>query len=387
MKSSHSTPFLLHTMAGKWLTFAKRHEKHIPHLFPKVITRIEEIDFRNFVYAKDEEYLSFLPKEPSLAFGTGSPSVSVNIEPLMIDEEPGGSSRPPVKRKLAPGSLTARATRAKTSASKDDVYFLTISDEDEGLSDVHELKDATACHLNISNITPPAWKNHLDNYIDLELLDLHDYCYARQAFVDNVVNKRSCELLGVIEKLKDECDEKISTLSSEAKEHKANLDRMMLESQKYVGYQANLSSLESQVVSLEAEKARLEAVKVSLRKEVDDARWDRMEVVSKVVPYVAMELIHSDDLGSLVGKLVTSAIVFGRCKAFEQVALMKEPFDLTKVKGYHSSYKKDHNWAGNDLAIVTFPWLSEFVADPLAPVEVLLSKKPPSIQKPASSKT
>ncbi|GKG30297.1 hypothetical protein Tco_0420195, partial [Tanacetum coccineum] len=89
---------------------------------------------------------------------------------------------------------------------KDDVSFLTISDEDEGLFDVPELKDATACHLKISNITFPAWKNHLDNYMDLELLDLHDRCYARQAFVDNVVNRRSCKLLGVIEKLRGECD-------------------------------------------------------------------------------------------------------------------------------------------------------------------------------------
>ncbi|GJW16996.1 hypothetical protein Tco_0024432 [Tanacetum coccineum] len=34
-----------------------------------------------------EEYLSFLPKEPSPGFGTGSPSTSVNIEPLRADEE------------------------------------------------------------------------------------------------------------------------------------------------------------------------------------------------------------------------------------------------------------------------------------------------------------
>nr|GFB76558.1 hypothetical protein [Tanacetum cinerariifolium] len=33
--------------------------------------------FRNFVYAKDEEDLYFLPKEPSLAFDTSSPSVLV----------------------------------------------------------------------------------------------------------------------------------------------------------------------------------------------------------------------------------------------------------------------------------------------------------------------
>ncbi|GJS83027.1 hypothetical protein Tco_0749568 [Tanacetum coccineum] len=74
--------------------------------------------------------------------------------------ELGGLSRPLVKRKLEFGSLNSRATRAKTSTSKDDVPFLIVSDDDEGLSYVPELKDATACHLKISAITPPAWKNH-----------------------------------------------------------------------------------------------------------------------------------------------------------------------------------------------------------------------------------
>ncbi|GJS83028.1 hypothetical protein Tco_0749569 [Tanacetum coccineum] len=164
--------------------------------------------------------------------------------------------------------------------------------------------------------------------------------------------------------------EKISTLFTKVKEHKANLVRMMLESQKWASYQASLSTLELQIASLEAEKARLEAVKVSLRKEVDDVKQDRMEVISKVVPYAAMKLMHNDDLGSLVGRLVSSAIFYERCKAFEQVARMKEPFVLSKVKGYLPSYKKEDNQAGNDLAIDTFPWLSEFVADPSAPVEV-----------------
>ncbi|GJR20213.1 hypothetical protein Tco_0968740 [Tanacetum coccineum] len=155
--------------ACKWLTFDKRPKKHIPHLFLKVITQIA---FRNFVYAEDEEDLSFLPNEPSPSFGIGSLFVLVNIEPLMTDEDPilqpteattdfGGSPKhelfvPPIKRKLAPGSLTAHATHAKTFALKDDVSFLTISDEDEGTFNVPELKDATACHLMISNITPPA---------------------------------------------------------------------------------------------------------------------------------------------------------------------------------------------------------------------------------------
>ncbi|GJV70680.1 hypothetical protein Tco_1490675 [Tanacetum coccineum] len=92
---------------------------------------------------------------------------------------------------------------------------------------------------------------------------------------------------------------------------------MLLESQKWVSYQASLSTLESQIASLEAKKARLEAVKVSLQKEVDDVKRDRMEVVSKVVPYATMKLIHNDDLGILVGRLVSSAIFYGRCKDFE----------------------------------------------------------------------
>ncbi|GJV91152.1 hypothetical protein Tco_1538965 [Tanacetum coccineum] len=100
---------------------------------------------------------------------------------------------------------------------------------------------------------------------------------------------------------------------------------MMLESQKWASYQASLSTLELQISSLEAEKAQLEAVKVSFQKEVDDVKRDKIEVVLKDVPYAIMELIHSDDLGSLVGRLVSSAIFYERCKAFEQVATMKEP--------------------------------------------------------------
>nr|GEW13810.1 hypothetical protein [Tanacetum cinerariifolium] len=290
--------------------------------------------FRNFVYAKDQEDLSFLSNEPSPGFDYGG-----SPKPVLFVVHPGsvatrmknmkcktrrGSSRPPVKRKLAFGSSFSHVTRAKTSTSKDDVPFLTISDDDEGLSD------------------------------------------------------RSCELLKVIEKLRGECNvikerERAQEEESESLHVKCEVSMSDFEKNpttialrekiSTLSTEAILLTLESQIVSLEAEKARLEAVKVSLRKEVDDVKRDRMEVVSKVVSYAAMELIHSDDLGSL------------------------EPFDLSKVKGHRPSYKKELNQAGNDLVTATFPWLLEFLADPSAPVEVLLSKKPSSLQRPAPSKT
>ncbi|GJW70688.1 hypothetical protein Tco_0127605 [Tanacetum coccineum] len=147
------------------------------------------------VGGKDDDDLAFLPKEPSPGFGIGSPSALGNTEPPKDVEEPevqpakviadlgespkadvfvvhpgsvaahikerkcktrGGSSRPHVKRKLAFGSSSSRAVRAKTSASKDDAPFLSTSDDNEGLPDCFALKDANACHLKISAITPLA---------------------------------------------------------------------------------------------------------------------------------------------------------------------------------------------------------------------------------------
>ncbi|GJU64387.1 hypothetical protein Tco_1246222 [Tanacetum coccineum] len=270
--------------AGKWLTFAKRCEKHILNLLPKVITRIKGWH-EQFFYVQDSiipaKHLQLLSEQNKLNLKsfkdklppnieenpiTGSPSISGNKEPLKANEEPdiqpvevtvdfGGIPKPELFV-VHPGSVAARIKDRKC------------------LSYVLELKDANACHLKISTITHPAWKNHLDNHIDLELLDLYDRCYSKQAVVDNAVNRRSRELLQVIKKLRGECDvmrskerarneeceglrvkceaamtdfeknpavvafrEKISALSTEAKEHKLSLDRMMLESQKWAGYQ------------------------------------------------------------------------------------------------------------------------------------------------------
>nr|GEY29829.1 hypothetical protein [Tanacetum cinerariifolium] len=343
---------------------------------------------RNFIYAENEENLSFLPKEPSHGLGNCSFSVSVNTDPFSVDAKP--------SLKLAEDTIDS----GDSSKPEDDTPFLTFSNDDEGLPNVFKLKYANACHLKISSITPPAWKNHLDNHIDIELSDLRDRCYARQDFLDNAVNSRSRVLLQVIEKIKGECDmmkqrniaweecgeelrskceavmtdfkknptvvamrEKMYTLSIEAKEHKANLNRMLWQSQKWAGYHISLSALESKVASPKADKARLKAVEASLKKEVDDVKRDKIEVVLKVVPYAALKLVHSDELCRLVGKLVSSAFLYRRCDAFEQVADMKAPFDLLKVKGYRPSYKNEHTQAGNELATASFSWLSEFIVD------------------------
>nr|GEU31948.1 probable xyloglucan endotransglucosylase/hydrolase protein 30 [Tanacetum cinerariifolium] len=394
--------------AGKWLMFAKR-----PILFlaglkpswehgqqqPAIMAGRKEMAFRNFIYTKDDDDLDFLPKEPSLGFGIGSPSTSVNTEPPKDVEEPevqpvkvtadseespkagvfvvhlgsvatrikerkcktrGGSLRPLVKRKLASGPLSSRAMRAKTFAFKDVASFLSISNNDEGLPDCFELKDANACHLKISAITLPAWKGHLGNQIDLELLDLHDRYYTERSREEEYEGLRvKCKVVmaefdqnPVVLALR----EKISSLTADVTKHK------------------------------EADKARLEAVEVSLHREVEELKQDRRDVVSMVIPYAVIELVHSNELGRFVGKLVSSAITYRRCRASEQVAAIKEPFELSKVKGYRSSYQKDHTQASNDFTTAMFPWLDEFVADATVLIKTMLLKNPPMLQKPAPSR-
>nr|GFA88209.1 hypothetical protein [Tanacetum cinerariifolium] len=265
------------------------------------------MDLRKFIYTEDDEDLSLLPKEPSPGLGTGSLSVSVNTEPLKADEE-----------------LVIRPARLSL---KDDVPYLTVSNDDEGLLDVLELKHATACHLKIF-IVIEKLRGEFDVMKDRERVR-EEECKELRAKCE--VAMTEFEKNPTVVALR----EKISTLSTLVKEHKVSLNTILMESQKWVGYHQTLLTLESKVTSLEAKKASLKAVEVSIRKEVEELKQDRRDVVN----------------------------------------------------GYRSSYKKDHTWASNDLATATFPWLDEFVADPPGRIEALLSKKPPSLQRCSPSRT
>ncbi|GKE34628.1 hypothetical protein Tco_1453950, partial [Tanacetum coccineum] len=109
-----------------------------------------------------------------------------------------------------------------------------------------------------------------------------------------------------------------------------------------------LASLRSKVEGLEAERSRLE------ESEIDGLKQDKVAVVSKVVPYIGMELAHSDELDRYVAQLVKVTIIHGRCTAVEDVAALKDPFELTKMPGYRPHSKKDYDQEGNDLTCTPF---------------------------------
>ncbi|GJX64134.1 hypothetical protein Tco_0298477 [Tanacetum coccineum] len=239
--------------------------------------------FRNFIYTKDDDDNAFLPKEPSLGFGTGSLLLS-DITTLCIEMRR--------LKKLASGSSSSHVVRAKTSASKDDAPILSIFDDDEGKFPVHLV---------------------LFKGIDLLIHHLSS--------------------LYVIEKMSGEADV-IKTMErsreEECKELRVKCEAAMAEFD------------QNPVVLVLRDKISSPTAHVKEHKEVEELKQDRRDVVSKVIPYAAMKLVHSDELGRLVGTLVSSAITYGRCRAYEQVAAIKDPFDLSKAKGYRSSYKKEH---------------------------------------------
>nr|GEU34475.1 hypothetical protein [Tanacetum cinerariifolium] len=319
--------------------------------------------FKNFIYTKDDDDLAFLPKDPSSRFGTSSPSTSVNtelpkdaeepkVQPVEITVDSGEILKAGVFI-VHPGSIATRIKERKYKMKG-------------GLPDCFELKDANACHLKISAITLPAWKSHLDNQMDLELLDLHDHCYARQPVVDNAVNKMAREFLQVIEKVCGEAD----VIKARERSHEEECEELQF---KCEGAMAEFD--QNPIVIALQEKI------YSLTADVKEHK------VSKVIPYAAMELVHSDEVGRLVGMLVSSVITYGCYRAYEQVAAINEPFDLSKAKGYHSLHKNEHTQANNDFSTATFHLLDEFIADAAAPIEALLSKKPPTLQKPTPSRT
>nr|GEV83740.1 hypothetical protein [Tanacetum cinerariifolium] len=253
-----------------------------------------EMAFRNFIYTEDDDDLAFLPKEPSLGFEVTvdsgeSPKVGVFVVhpgsvAAHIKERKcktrGGSSRPPVKRKLASGSSSSRDVR---------------------LLDYFELKDANVCHLKISVITPPSWKGHLDNQMDLELLDLYDRCYVLQDVVDNAVNRKAREFLQVIEKMSGEAD--VINAGERSREEECEGLRVKCE--------AAMAEFDHNPIVL------------ALREKISSLTVDVKE---------HKELLHSDELGRLVGKLVSFAITYGHCRAYEQVAAMKDPLTYQRLK-------------------------------------------------------
>ncbi|GJV29966.1 reverse transcriptase domain-containing protein [Tanacetum coccineum] len=249
-----------------------------------------------------------------------------------------------------------------------------------------------------------------------QICDIHDKAYMRQAVLDNVLNDRTRELIFALHKARASCDTirereikkdkthaelekkcnealqdldknplifdmraEIETLQSRVNSLHNEYSRLILEEKKWINYEQTLSTLRSKVEGLEYKGKGLKASEIELLQEVDSLSQDIAAVVARVISDATMKLIHSDEMGVLIARLVKASIIHGRCATFEEVAELKKPFVLEKMPGYRPSSTDEYVRVGNDLADASYPFLAELSADPHAFVEQLLSKKPQSL--------
>ncbi|GKB60218.1 hypothetical protein Tco_0916404 [Tanacetum coccineum] len=234
-------------------------------------------------------------------------------------------------------------------------------------------------------ITPLYWKQHLREISIEQLCDIHDRAYMRKAILDNVLNSRTWELISALHKAKLLLmlfKHGILTRIGPILNRKESVMRL---------FRIWIRILLSLICVLRSMLCR---DKWMVFIEIDSLKQDRAAVVSKFILNAAMKLINNDDLGSLIARLVRSSIIYGRCQAFKEVAVMEEPFVLEKMSGYQPSLKEEYDRAGDALANASYPFLAEYVGNPYASLEQLLSKKYPMLRstfsgsrsKPLSSK-
>ncbi|GJW46145.1 hypothetical protein Tco_0077791 [Tanacetum coccineum] len=420
---------------------------------------VAKMDFKSFMMEGIDSQFHFLTREDIINEGGGSPSVFVNnetpstyVEPLhtvapsqftenMTDSDDTSSEKDEVvligcsvaekskiqrvsvpskvigKRKQDDSRSLGRETGQKTrkvppqvSKAAGEPFDPLDVDSDPYIHEfpsAKELKDSADCHWVVAHVTPHLWKHNLKEINIEKLCDIHDKAYIRQVVLDNVMNKQNRELMSTFSEARVACDVIRETEKEKYKAYakldtKCNDALQDLEKNPLVlDLRVEIETLQGQVEKLHSEYSRLvledknglTMIRHSL------SFFPRVAVVPKVVPHIAMKLVYSDEMGILVARLVKKAIIHGRYTAFKEVTDQKEPFELEKMSGYSPLSKKELNQASDNVATASYPFLGKATADPYAPLEVLLSKKPKSLRaksapshsqsksKPSSSKT
>ncbi|GJS19241.1 hypothetical protein Tco_0447873 [Tanacetum coccineum] len=298
----------------------------------ETIRRFLEMDFKSFMMEGIDGEFHFLPEG-----GAGDEGALLLLSLLTVK----------LRITLINRTIAEKAQNRKVSASLKAAGKRKQTAESFGKEphdpDIHELKDST--DWVVAHVTPPSWKQHLKEISLEKLYDIHDIAYMRQAILDNMLNNRTRKFMSTLLKARASCN---AIREREIKKDKAYAK---LEWKCNDGFMASITGL-----------------------------FSRIRI--------------SDKMGLLVARLVKAAMFHSRCTTFEEVAALKEPFDLEKMPGYRPFSKKEFDQAGDDLATTSYPFIAEAIVDPYASLEVLISKNPkslhaklaPSTSKPSSSK-
>ncbi|GJW20328.1 hypothetical protein Tco_0030950 [Tanacetum coccineum] len=287
------------------------------------------IYIKNFVVAGNDKAMSFVVKSKNekaseLAPLQSSSTTTMMLMQILVVDLSGIGDRVHNYKGQKVTMLHAKLSKGKASA----LETLEVFDDENdlhGLLSTKELPDAMACHIMVRDMI----RVYKETKKELGV------AVAREA---ELKGKYDGAVVGLDENLiVVSLREELKSLKGQLKEHEADYGRFLLEERKWSGM----------------------------------LKHDRAEVVSKLVPYIAMELYHSDEVGQIVGNLLKAAIFHGRCNALEEMAATKKPVDLSKVECYRPSVEEEYNEAG-----------SAYVTTDLKPPTIT---KKPSPAKPQSS--
>ncbi|GKC66430.1 hypothetical protein Tco_1099028, partial [Tanacetum coccineum] len=278
-----------------------------------------------------------------------------------------------------------KSSKATVAGDASDPLDVGSDPDIHEFSSAKELKDFADCHWVVTHVTPPSWKQYLKEISLKKLCDIHDKAYMRKDVLDNMLNNKARQLISTLAKARSSCDA-IQQREKEKNKAYAELEKKCNDALQDLDRNPLVLDMRIEIGPYKGKLTSFMGFKTQLLQEINGLRQDKAVVVSKVFPHMDTELVHSDEMGLLVARLFKEAMFHDRCIAFEEVAALKEPFDLEKMSGYRSSSKQEFDQAGDDLSTASYPFIVEATPDPYASVEELLLKKPKSLcTKPAPS--
>ncbi|GJT36295.1 hypothetical protein Tco_0926714 [Tanacetum coccineum] len=295
------------------------------------------MDFKSFMLERVDGEFNFLPAE-GVSEGRNSPSTkSMNNVAPMIDATPLSSVYPSnIVENVADSNDPSYGEDEQTLVGPSLPHHPEVSKKLKilGKRKVPSgvLKKALPSKV-VAHVTPSSWKQHLREISIEQLCDIHDRAYIRQAVLDNVLNTRELDKDRAYAELERRCNEALQ-----------NLDKNPL----VFDMRAEIKALQGQVDGFHSEYSRL--ILEEKKWVIGSLKQDRVAVFSKVIPDAAMKLVRSDDLG-----VVRSDILL-----------------------------EEYDQAGDALANASYPFLAEYVVNPYASLERLLSKKPPGFDQALS---
>nr|GEZ73681.1 hypothetical protein [Tanacetum cinerariifolium] len=226
------------------------------------------MDFKSFMMKGVDDECNFLPGGGLNECDSPQSTKSMNNEAPVVDAEPITDVHP-------------------------SEFAKNINDSDDALSE-NDGMTLIGPHQITQKVSPQASKVTGDPSNPLDM----DSDPNIHAVLDNTLHRRTRKLMSVLSKARASCE---AIQEREAKTDKAYAE---LERKCNEAFQ-------------DLEKNHLE---------IDTLKHDIGDVVSKVVPHVATELIRSDEMALLVARLIKAVLFHGRCTDFEDVANLKEPF-------------------------------------------------------------